>query len=79
MTIRDLKINKDIVTPSGRRKAGIIISVQCDINNIPLNKFWRDRVKDSEIDGCVSFVERDSNKTSIENIDKKTNKKKRNK
>lgn len=25
-------------------------------NGIPVDKYWRDRIKDSKIDGCVSIV-----------------------
>jgi len=36
---------------------GSIISVKSK-DGIPLDKFWRDRLKDSEFDGCVSIVKR---------------------
>lgn len=36
---------------------GSIITVNAE-KGIPLEKFWRDRLKDSEIDNCVSIVKK---------------------
>lgn len=36
---------------------GSIITVNAN-KGIPVDKFWRDRLKDSEIDGCVSVVKK---------------------
>ena len=36
---------------------GSIITVNAK-DGIPVDKFWRDRLKDSEIDGCVSIVKK---------------------
>ena len=57
MKIKELKINKTISTPYGKKMKGSIVSVACDSRNNPLNSFWRARLKDSAIDGCVEFVE----------------------
>lgn len=57
MKLKKLKINKSISTPHGKKLKGSIVSVACDSRNIPLNSFWRARLKDSAIDGCVEFVE----------------------
>ena len=35
-----------------------IIEVETDSEGLPLDKFWRNRLKDSEIDGCVEAVKR---------------------
>lgn len=43
-------INKDF----GEFKKGSKIKVDAN-KGIPLDKFWRDRLKDSEIDNCVSI------------------------
>jgi len=43
-------INKDF----GEFKKGSKIQVDAN-KKIPLDKFWRDRLKDSEIDNCVSI------------------------
>lgn len=50
-----LKLNKDIKTPKGLKKSGSKIELECDANKIPLDKFWRDRLKDSAIDNCVEL------------------------
>ena len=34
----------------------VVIPVRVDKNGIPLDMYWRRRIKDSEIDGCVEFV-----------------------
>jgi hypothetical protein len=47
-----LKIIKSIPGYS----AGAVASVQVDSAGIPLNRFWRDRLKDAKIDGCVERV-----------------------
>lgn len=46
------------------RKAGDIIELSCDEHGIPLEKFWRDRLKDSEIDNCVEKIESKPKKKS---------------
>ena len=35
-----------------------IIEVDTDSHGVPLEKFWRNRLKDSAIDGCVEVVKR---------------------
>lgn len=55
---RKLKINKAF----RGHKAEEIVAVECDENGTPLDQFWRKRVKDSAIDGCVEFVETKNNK-----------------
>ena len=47
-----LKLN---INFSGYKK-GTIIRVNA-IDGIPVEKFWRDRLKDSAIDKCVEIVE----------------------
>ena len=56
MSIKRLKINKSIKTPTGMKMGGTIINVECDANDVPLDLFWRARLKDSEIDNCVELV-----------------------
>lgn len=51
-----LKLNRDIKYNKKRFKQGQIIKIDVDINNTPLDRFWRNRVKDSSIDNCVEFV-----------------------
>lgn len=33
-------------------------------NGIPLIKFWRDRIKDSETDNCLTIIKKQPNKSS---------------
>lgn len=54
MTKAKLKINIDF--PSRNLKKGSIIQLLVDENNIPLDLYWRRRLKDSEIDNCVEIV-----------------------
>ncbi len=36
--------------------AGQVVTVQTDSHGIPLDKFWRRRIKDAETDNCVEAV-----------------------
>jgi len=47
-----LKLN----APLGGKPAGTIIKIRTDKNGVPLDSYWRRRIKDSEIDNCVEFV-----------------------
>ena len=47
-----LKINTDFWS----YKSGQIIKVMADDNGTPIDRFWRDRLRDSAIDNCVSRV-----------------------
>lgn len=38
-------------------KKGQIINVPVDVNGVPLSLFWRRRLKDSKIDGCIKIIE----------------------
>ena len=37
--------------------AGAVIRVKTDKNGIALDPYWRRRLRDSEVDGCVEFVD----------------------
>lgn len=54
MTKARLKINKDF--PSRNLKKDSTIELLVDENNIPLDLYWRRRLKDSKIDNCVEIV-----------------------
>ena len=41
----------------GGKNKGDLISIEVDREGTPINRYWRDRVKDSEIDNCVEFVD----------------------
>lgn len=47
----EVKINKDFAT----YRTGQIVNVKT-CNNIPLSKFWRDRIRDSKYDDCVTII-----------------------
>ena len=34
------------------------IEIEVDKNNIPLNSFWRNRIRDSKFDNCISVVDK---------------------
>jgi hypothetical protein len=55
MKLKTLKLNKNLSTPKGKVLMGSIVNIECDSNGVPLNQFWRARVKDSKIDYCVEF------------------------
>lgn len=47
-----LKVNKPIPGYAPRR----IVTVRVDSNGTPLQKFWRDRLRDADVDSCVEIV-----------------------
>ena len=57
-----LKLNQDLSTPKGKLLKGAIINLECDVNKIPLDIFWRKRLKDSAIDNCVEVVSQSKSK-----------------
>lgn len=52
-----LKLNQDLRTPFGPKLKGDVVEVEVDSDGIPLDHFWRNRLKDSTVDNCVSVVE----------------------
>jgi hypothetical protein len=51
-----LKLNQDLRTPQGKKLKGSIVTLECDSNSIPLDFFWRSRLKDSKIDNCLEII-----------------------
>ena len=51
-----IKLNQDLSTPKGKKLKDSIINLECDKNSIPLDQFWRNRLKDSKIDNCVEII-----------------------
>ncbi len=47
-----LKLNK----PMKGYEAGRELSIQTDVAGVPLEKFWRRRLRDAKIDNCVEVV-----------------------
>lgn len=66
-----------IKKPVGKYKVGEIIQVDCDKYGIPLNQYWRNRLKDSAIDQCVEEIqpERPVSKKEDKKEEKKEDKK----
>ena len=52
MNIVNIKINKAILN----HVVGAIVRVPADDAGIPTDKFWRDRLRDADIDNCVEVV-----------------------
>lgn len=50
-----LKLNLNIKYKNIEYKKDSIIEVE-DIDNVPTDLFWRNRLKDSAIDNCVEIV-----------------------
>ena len=67
---KKLQLNADL----GGRKKGSTINIRVDSEGTPLDRYWRDRIKDAKSDKCVEFVEKDVVKekaTSTSNFKKK--------
>lgn len=32
------------------------LKIKTDKNGIPLERYWRDRIKDASIDGCITII-----------------------
>lgn len=47
-----LKLNQ----PLAGYEVGREVTIQTDRNGVPLEKFWRRRLKDAKIDNCVEVV-----------------------
>ncbi len=52
MKTRKLKLN----APLRGHPKDIIIPIRTDETGIPVDRYWRDRLKDAKIDGCVEFL-----------------------
>ena len=39
-------------------KPGSVVQVECK-NDVPTNREWRNRFKDSKIDGCITVIQND--------------------
>ena len=66
-----LKINKDF--PARKLKKGFIISLLVDDNDIPLDMYWRRRLKDSQLDDCVEILGNKKDRTDNTNKIKNNN------
>ncbi len=57
---KKFKLNMDLAS----HKAGEEISLECDKNGIPLDKWWRRRLRDAVLDNCMEKVKRTTKKRS---------------
>ncbi len=65
------KLKIRINTPFMSWRKGQEVNVDAR-DGLPVSKFWRDRLKDSKIDGCVSIVE-PAKKTSSKKSNREMN------
>lgn len=50
-----IKIKSEALASALGYKAGDIVKVECR-QGVPVSREWRNRIKDSAIDGCVEIV-----------------------
>lgn len=50
------KIKIKINAPLRGYVAETKINIKVDKNGVPLDRYWRDRLKDSKIDNCISIM-----------------------
>lgn len=76
MVKKKLKLNADL----NGHLAGYILNIDCDDKGIPLDQYWRRRLRDSKIDSCVEIVKEPAkDKPAQVKIDTKNETKKVNK
>ena len=49
-------LKQGLRTPTGKLKAGDEVIIVCDNDDLPLDNFWRNRIKDSAIDNCLEVI-----------------------
>lgn len=64
MRVREIQLNVNLDTPIGSFKKDAIVSIAVDVNNTPLERFWRDRLTDSKIDNCITLLSKKTNKST---------------
>jgi hypothetical protein len=68
--IKALKLNTDL----RGKKAGSIVRIKTDTNGVPLDHYWRNRLKDSKIDNCVELLPSKKKPVSKKKMDAKLKK-----
>lgn len=53
-----LRVNADL----GKYKAGSVVSVKADENGNVRDHYWKRRLEDAKIDGCVELVKQEPKK-----------------
>lgn len=56
------KITLQLNTPLRGNPAGLKVKIETDKDGIPLDRYWRDRLKDAPKDGCITVVSSKQNK-----------------
>jgi hypothetical protein len=51
-----IRLNQNLSTPKGKLTKDEVIEIETSEDGLPLDRFWRDRLKDSEIDNCIEIV-----------------------
>lgn len=51
-----IKILKELQNNNKIYKINDELEIEADENSIPLNKFWRNRIKDAKIDNCIEIL-----------------------
>jgi len=51
---KQIKLNTDL----RGMMAGAVMPIRVDKEDIPLDRYWRDRLKDAAIDNCIEFVKK---------------------
>lgn len=49
---KQLQLNRDL----RKFPKGSIIKIETDKDGVPIDRYWRDRLKDSKIDKCVKIL-----------------------
>ncbi len=57
-----LKLNQPMLGYAAGRE----VTIQTDKDGVPLEKFWRRRLKDAEIDNCVEVIKPSKSKKGAE-------------
>ena len=50
-------------------KVGALVPIKVDANGVPVEQYWRGRLNDAKLDGCVELVETKKKKKEIRNAD----------
>lgn len=61
-------INLKINLPLPGYTAGQTIKIKTDRNNVPLDLFWRRRLKDALVDNCVEIIKSGPSSSSVEKV-----------
>ena len=63
------KVNLQLNSALRGLPEGAIVKIKVDKEGIPMERYWRDRVKDALVDNCVQFVVKKTTQKIIEKGD----------